>query len=225
MGTREGQPGKNTIRIGIVDNDPCALHMMSLLVEQADPAFRMTWVAENAQHALEHCLYDEQGTKAQVLLLDMALHGLSGPDVCERIRRHDADVGIIGVTAYPIKHYRDALVRSGAQGLLEKHALGKPDVLANAIAQAAHGQAVIPGFPTPQAAHAALVGTTALPSLTHRETEILRMYSDHMSTEDIAGYLNISSGTVFSHVHHAMGKLSVSSRNEAIKTCRAIHLF
>lgn len=225
MGKYEGQPGTTTIRIGIVDNDSCALQMMSLLTERADPAFRVVWGTENAQYALERCLYDEPGTKAKVLLLDMALHGLAGTDVCERIRRHDTDVGIIGVTAYPIDHYRDALIRNGAQGLLEKHALGEPGVLADAIAKAARGEVITPGFPAPHEAYAALTGTKALRPLTSREVEILRMYSDHLSTEDIARHLNITAGTVFSHVHHAMEKLPAHSRNEAINICRANHLF
>jgi DNA-binding CsgD family transcriptional regulator len=66
-----------------------------------------------------------------------------------------------------------------------------------------------------------LPGSAAPPApapaaLTAREIEVLRMLSDGVSTEKIAGSLFISVATVRNHVQHILGKLEVHSKLEAV---------
>lgn len=52
--------------------------------------------------------------------------------------------------------------------------------------------------------------------LTKREWQVLRIMAEGKNNGNIADYLNISSGTVKSHVKHILRKLGVTSRAEAI---------
>lgn len=214
----------NVIHIGIVDNDPCSLRMLALMVEHASPTFQVIWTADCAQHVLEHCLYDQPDHRANVILMDMALNEESGANLSRRIRKHDGTTGIIGITAYPASHYRDDCINAGLQGLLEKRMLSATTMLMQAIENAAGGKGCDSSFANAHNAHLRLSTTNDCRSLTSRELEVISLYAKHKSTEDIARQLGISTGTVFSHIHHALPKLGVTTRNEAIQACQTMHL-
>lgn len=214
----------NVIHIGIVDNDPCSLRMLALMVGHASPTFQVIWTADCAQHVLEHCLYDQPNLRANVILMDMALNEESGANLSRRIRKHDGRTGIIGITAYPASHYQDDCIDAGLQGLLEKCTLSDTGMLMQAIERAAQGEGCDPSFINAHDAYLRLSPTNDRRSLTSRELEIISLYAKHKSTEDIARQLGISAGTVFSHIHHALPKLGVTTRNEAILACQTMHL-
>ena len=56
-----------------------------------------------------------------------------------------------------------------------------------------------------------------LASLTGRETEILALLADGMSTRDVAERLDISPLTVQSHVKNILAKLGVHTKVEAVR--------
>ena len=214
------------IRIGIVDNDPCSLRMIVELDNRSSPALSVVWSATCAQHTLEHCLYDPPERKANVILLDMALNEICGTDVCERIRKRDGSIGIIGMTAYPLDHYRARCIAAGAQGLVGKETLTNAAALAGSIVRAAQGLpcAEQSAFLSAAEAHRQLLDHDEPCSLTPQELRILRLYEAHKSTSEIAENLGIADGTVFAHMHHVLHKFGVQNRNEAIQQCKKMHL-
>ena len=56
----------------------------------------------------------------------------------------------------------------------------------------------------------------AIPALTRRETQILRLIGDGLSNKDIARRLGITLGTTKSHVHNVLGKLSFRRRSQVM---------
>ena len=58
------------------------------------------------------------------------------------------------------------------------------------------------------------------PSLSARETEVLRLVADGATNNEIAAQLHISDATVKSHLVHIYTKLDVSSRTAAVATAR-----
>ncbi len=54
------------------------------------------------------------------------------------------------------------------------------------------------------------------PSLTRRESEVLRLLAEGLNTEEMAKRLAVSRVTVRNHIQHLLGKLGVHSRLEAI---------
>ena len=110
------------IDVGILDNDACALEMISLLLRQRDAAIRIGWSDTNAQYTLERMVFGplSDAVTVKVIVLDLALNGISGIDVCRQIRLRDSRVGILGVSSYALDQYRQRLALAGAQGLFSK---------------------------------------------------------------------------------------------------------
>lgn len=114
--------GEWHINVGILDNDACTLEMISLMLQYEDCSIRITWTDLTAQRTLERVLLEQNislSSNADVLILDLALNGISGGDVCRQIRRYDSSIGIIGMSSYLLNEYQQ-LAAAGAQGLFSK---------------------------------------------------------------------------------------------------------
>jgi two-component system nitrate/nitrite response regulator NarL len=64
----------------------------------------------------------------------------------------------------------------------------------------------------------------SLPSLSHRESEILVLVEQGRSNKEIARQLSISSATVKNHMHNLLQKLQVSRRGQAAARLRTYHI-
>ncbi|TPF85459.1 hypothetical protein BW13_10640 [Bifidobacterium sp. UTCIF-37] len=213
------------IDIGIIDNDCCASRMIATTVQHMSTDFKILWITETAQIGIEHCLYDSR--KPHVLIVDMELDGIPGPDLCRRIRTRTPSIGLIGVTAYPLKRFRSRCIANGAQALLSKRQIFTPQA-AIIIRHAANGMSnpYDTHFQNAMESHQKLTSADnrTRPSLSIKEIEILSMYARGDTTHEIAVSLGIAEATVFSHTHHAMQKLDVRNRKEAIRRCIAEQL-
>ncbi|MBW3092574.1 response regulator transcription factor [Bifidobacterium sp. 82T10] len=226
MGLGNELDAAGVIRIGVLDNDPFALDAMCAMISAMSRDFRVMWGTGSPAVAIEHC--HNAHTRPDVLVLDMALGGITGADVCRRIRRRTSKVGVICVTSYSTDVYRDEAIAAGAQGLLAKERL-KTDI-DEAVRRAALGMPtaaqVEAGFRDAASAHAALSGTVPAKmsedmkdSLSAREKDILRLYAQRLTTDEIAARLGITKGSVFTYVHRAADKLGVTSRREVLEAC------
>jgi len=68
------------------------------------------------------------------------------------------------------------------------------------------------------------VPLNALPSLTPRQSEILRLLERGKSTDQIADELHLSKETVRNHIRHMLQALGVHSRLEAVALARHEHM-
>lgn len=59
-----------------------------------------------------------------------------------------------------------------------------------------------------------------LGKLSHREVEVLSLIADKTSTQQIADTLSISIRTVRTHIQHAMQKLRVHKRKDAVRVAK-----
>jgi DNA-binding NarL/FixJ family response regulator len=64
----------------------------------------------------------------------------------------------------------------------------------------------------------------AHPSLTPRQSEILRLLERGKSTDQIAAELHLSKETVRNHIRHMLQALGVHSRLEAVALARHEHM-
>ncbi|WP_240950978.1 response regulator [Bifidobacterium olomucense] len=226
MGLRSEPETAGVIRIGVLDNDPFALDAMCAMIAAMSRDFRIVWSTGSPAVAIEHC--HNAHTRPDVLVLDMALGGITGADVCRRIRRRTSEVGVICVTSYSTDAYRDEAIKAGVQGLLAKEQL-KTDI-ADAVRRAAVGKPTAAqaslGFHDAASAHALLSGTVPArmsddmkDSLSAREKDILRLYAQRLTTDEIAARLGITKGSVFTYVHRAAEKFGVASRREVLEAC------
>lgn len=215
-----------SIRIGVVDNDPYALKVLSAMIGQLDPGFTVMWTTELGAVAIGRCL--RPATRPDVLVTDMSMRDVSGTEVCRAIRTKTPDVGLVGITSYALSSFSDEVARCGAQALV-----AKTDVrsLAEAIRAAAEGKAL--GGETFHSAietHLALEDESLASgartgALSAKERETLRRYADGLDTHQIADELGVSPATIATFERRALAKLGARSRAHAIAICVKRHEF
>lgn len=145
--------------------------------------------------------------RPDVCLLDLEMPGLDGVEVAERLR----DAG--GVRCVVVtRHARPGVLRralaSGVAGFLPK-SRDASEVAAVIRRVAAGGRYV-----DPEIAADALSAERC--PLTDRELDVLRAGKRGESTAHISRSLSLAPGTVRNHLSAVLGKLGVSSRQQAV---------
>jgi len=165
--------------------------------------------------------------RPDVVVLDLQLPDMSGVEVTGVLRSLNPAVRVLVLSASGEQQDVLDAVKAGAAGYLLKSA-ARPEFL-DAVRRTADGDAVFtPGL-------AALVlgefrrlaavppgggdgaGACAVPTLTERETEILRMVATGLSYKQIASRLVLSHRTVQNHVQNTLGKLHLHNRVELVR--------
>lgn len=137
-------------------------------------------------------------------LLDIDLPGLSGYEVCSRLRRRYGDrVAIMFVSGVRTESF------DRAAGFL----VGADEYLVKPFAPEELLERVRALLRRPGARQNGREGS---PALTGRELEVLRLLADGLSQPDIAASLTISPKTVATHIEHVLVKLDVHSRTQAV---------
>ncbi|KAA8819198.1 DNA-binding response regulator [Bifidobacterium rousetti] len=217
---RDGSSGParsaSAIAIGLVDNDPYALAYLRVAIERLDPRFHMIWAVSTGAAAIHRCLHTPK--PPDVLVSDMSLTDMTGPEVCAALRRGGSTIGVVGITALDPESFADSLTRAGGQALVAKENI--PRMLGPAIVKAAQGWS----RPESSDGHGQpALGVDRLGRLSERELAVARLYGRHLTTGEIARALGISESTVHVHMHHAMRKLGVATRQEVIRICQVQH--
>lgn len=151
-----------------------------------------------------------------VVLMDLQFGtDQTGADATRRIRALPNPPAVLVLTNYDTDSDILGAVEAGASGYLLKDA--PPEELIAAIYAAASGETAL----APAIAGRLLARMRSpQPSLSARETEVLRLVADGATNNEIAAQLHISDATVKSHLVHIYTKLDVSSRTAAVATAR-----
>jgi DNA-binding NarL/FixJ family response regulator len=156
--------------------------------------------------------------RPDVVVLDLQLPDLPGVEVIRRLIAINPAVRVLMLSASGEQQDVLNAVKAGALGYLVKSA-GRAEFL-DAVARTAAGDTVFtPGlaglvlgeYSRLAAAPAKLADT---PSLTGRETEVLRLVAKGLSYKQIAEKLVVSHRTVQNHVQNTLGKLQLHNRVE-----------
>ena len=118
------------LRIGVLDNDSCALEYIVAMLKQStgsESNIADVWAYTKPAQAVQECRF---GQHTDILIVDMALNGLTGAQVAAEIRRISPDTGIIGITSYTPEVYEQALADAGASpeqvGYINAHGTSTP---------------------------------------------------------------------------------------------------
>jgi len=135
------------------------------------------------------------------VIVDTALPGLSGYEVCLRLRKEFGQLlPIIFISAERAEaHDRIAALELGADDLVPKP-IHEGELLARVHRLLERTPAVASGAQ----------------SLTRREGEVLALLALGLTQRDIANELVVSPKTVGSHIQNLLGKLGVHSRTQAV---------
>jgi DNA-binding NarL/FixJ family response regulator len=165
--------------------------------------------------------------RPDVVVLDLQLPDMSGVEVTGALRVLNAAVRVLVLSASGEQQDVLDAVKAGALGYLLKSA-GRAEFL-DAVRRTAQGDPVFtPGLAAlvlgefrrlaaapPKGGDGA--GGPAVPTLTERETEILRMVATGLSYKQIASRLVLSHRTVQNHVQNTLGKLQLHNRVELVR--------
>jgi len=201
-----------SIRVGIVEDDRSVRESLAVLIDQT-PGFSCVAACASAEEALKRL----PNTGPGVVLMDIHLPGQSGIECVARLRRLLPQTQVIMLTVEEDSEQVFESLKAGATGYLVKHVT--PEEILEAVAEVHRGGA-------PMSSHIARRVVTAFQQrapadsaavqLTPREKEILQLLAKGGRSKEIADQLDISTGTVNTHVRHIYEKLHVRSRAEAV---------
>ena len=155
-----------------------------------------------------------------VLLLDISMPGLTGPQVAETVLQEKPDLAIVVLTMHEDERYLQELFRTGVRGFVLKKSSGQD--LIQAIRAAHRGEHYV----DPSMAGRVISSLTSdagresserLAELTRREREVCTLLAYGHTNAEIAEQLAISDRTVETHRANIMTKLGVKSRAELVR--------
>ena len=161
-------------------------------------------------------------TRPDVVLMDVRMPGLGGIDATRRIRAAGPrSPKVIILTTFDLDEYVFAGLQAGASGFLLKDTLAAD--LCAAVRTVAAGESVAAPSVTRRLIAHFLHSTPNQPPdagrldvLTARELEVLTLITHGRSNAEIAAQLQLSEGTVKTHVGHILGKLNLRDRVQAV---------
>jgi DNA-binding NarL/FixJ family response regulator len=196
----------DVIRIMIVEDHHIVRQGFVALLRMVED-FRVVAEASNGEQAL--ALFREH--QPDVTLMDLRLPGMSGVDTIKEIRKEFPSARIIVLTTFDGDEDIFRALQAGARSYLLKGMEG--DELIEAIRTVHRGKSSLPA-----AVAGRLAERLAGPTLTERETDVLKLIVTGKSNKEIGAALFISEATVKTHINNLLGKLGVSDRTQAATT-------
>jgi len=202
-----------TIRIVIADDHQLMRNGLIALL-RGQPDFEV--VGEAAEGAELTRLVRK--LKPDIAVTDLSMAGLNGIEAIRRIRSDEPDVKMLCLSVHAESRLVLAVLNAGASGYVLKEC--SFEELVQAIRKVVAGQVYL---------SAQLVGvvvqeyrqrqTHGVPQdatsvLTPREREMVQLFSEGHSTNDIAERLFVSAKTVATHRQHILQKLQIGSMAE-----------
>ncbi len=160
---------------------------------------------------------------ADVVLMDIRMHGMDGLEATRRISADEdlAGVRVVILTTFDIDDYLFEALQAGASGFLLKDA--EPDELVRAVRVAAAGDALLSPSVTRRliADYASRpryrrLSSAGLDVLTEREREVMALVARGLSNEEIARRLVVSPLTAKTHVSRILAKLGARDRGQLV---------
>lgn len=203
-------------RVMVVDDHP--MWRSAVVSDLTAAGFEVVAEAAGGKEALRRA----QATRPEVVVLDLQIPELGGVEVTQRLVEADESIRVLILSASGEHDDVLAAVKAGAAGYLVKSASGEEFL--DAVRRTAEGDAVF----TPGLAGLVLgeyrrladvleVEEPAVPQLTERETEVLRLVAKGLSYKDIAERLFLSHRTVQNHVQNTLRKLQLHNRVELVR--------
>ena len=207
----------------IVDDHALFAGALTLLLEDRDPEADVH-TAATADAALE--LVDREGD-ADLLILDLSLPGVTGTELMEEIVRRQPMLKILVVSGLADQESIMRVLQLGAAGFVPKSL--DTELLSSAIDFVLKGGVYIPsklltesqkdGFFTRTAARLK-APESAPPHLTDRQLAVLAQLAKGAPIKRICRELDLSEGTVKTHVAAIYRSFGASNRTEALIAAR-----
>ena len=155
-------------------------------------------------------------TPVDVILSDIRMAGVSGPEALRRLRDAGNTTPTILLTTFDDSALLLEAVEAGAQGFLLKDAA--PEDLHDAIATVARGESLLQPVATDpvRARYAYREQEAPKAQFSEREIAILRLLAGGYSNKEIARSIHLAEGTVKNYVSDILDKLETRDRTRAV---------
>ena len=195
----------SSVRVLLVDDHALVRAGLNLLLEHMPGIFISE--AGSGEEALEVLRRERVG----LVLTDVAMKGMTGLELAERIRLEYPDVRVMILSMYDNEEYVLQALRAGASAYLLKESAPKElEVAINAVLA---GETYLSPPISRQVvdSYIARTGSGQKPAhlLTPRQREILVLIGEGCSTRDIAQRLGLSVKTVETHRAQLMDRLDI----------------
>lgn len=208
----------------VVDDHALVTTALSMMLETRDPEAEVH-TASTAADAL--ALVDEHGESTDLLILDLSMPDVTGTELMEEIVRRMPMLKILVLSGLSDQQSIMRVLQLGAAGFVPKSL--DTDMLGAAIDFVMKGGVYIPskllaenqraGFFTQTVNH--LPRTSSEPvHLTERQMDVLRLLAQGAPIKRICRELNLSEGTVKTHVAAIYRAFGASNRTEALLAAR-----
>ncbi|MEE9120417.1 MAG: response regulator transcription factor [Syntrophobacteria bacterium] len=149
-----------------------------------------------------------------VVVLDMAMPGLTGLDVLKQIKRETPKLPVLILSVHPEEQYAVRALKAGASGYLTKESA--PDELITAIRKVSMGGKYITSFLAEKLAFELEVDTEKPPhkTLSDREFQVMCMIAKGRTIKNIAEELFLSPKTVSTYRSRILEKMKMKSNEE-----------
>jgi two-component system response regulator DesR len=192
------------IRIAIAEDQQMLLSALASLIQLEDD-LQVVAQATDGRKALEAI----RTHRPDICLIDIEMPGMNGLDVAEAAKREDLGCKMMVVTTFSRPGYLQRAMELKVSGYLLKD---EPiELLVEAIRRVHRGERVV----SPDLA-AFLFDKEENP-LSERERDVLRLAAEGRTTDEIAGTLYLTKGTVRNYLSSAIQKLDVQSRHQAVR--------
>jgi len=193
-----------TIRILTVDDHQLLREGIAAVLD-SQPDMVLIGQADTGREAIESF----RDLRPDVTLMDLRMPDMNGLEAITAIRSEFPNARIIVLTTYAGDVQAASALKAGAAGYLLKN-LVRRELLEAIRAVHAGKRRVPPEIATEIAEH------VADDTLTEREIEVLRRVAAGKSNKRIAAELDISEGTVKTHMKSILPKLDASDRTHAV---------
>ena len=209
----------NTIKILLVDDHQIVRDgILKILADEKD--FEIIGSLKDGLEVLEFV----KKSKPDILIADLSMPNISGIELTEKIRMDFPDIKVLILSMFTDEVYVYNAIKAGAKGYLPKHD-STTETLIQAIRAIASGdeyystsikKIVLKSYIS-NAKSSGNYDSTQKIQLTMREKEILKLFVEGHTNNEIATILNISIHTVKTHKNNIMLKCNFKSTVEMIK--------
>jgi DNA-binding NarL/FixJ family response regulator len=203
------------LRILLVEDHETVRQGLRLLIDRESDLEVVDEASNGAQAIARGRLED-----LDVVVMDLSMPGMSGLEATRKLKELRPDLGVVSLTRHADKSFLQELLRAGASGYVLKQS--PRTELFRAIRAAASGRQYIDPALThhlaaPFAAQQRKRIAPGVPTMTERESEVLRLVAQGHSNKEIAGKLEVSIKTVEVHKANAMRKLGLRGRIDLVR--------
>ncbi|WP_460566316.1 response regulator [Hydrogenophaga aquatica] len=153
-----------------------------------------------------------------LVLLDMTMPGISGPDLIARIRAQESAPPVLVLSMHNEPQIARRALSAGASGYLTKD--NNPEVLLSAVRKVAAGGRYLDPALAEAMAFENMQAPKARPpheTLSDRELQVFNLLAKGMGVNEIAQELSISNKTVSTHKARLMEKLGLTSTADIVR--------